>query len=97
MSTATMPLSDWIRELRTAKGLSREELSELTRAAGNKVSAANIAKLEYGKVKKPTWNTVRVLAGVLGASLDEWSAAADDEEPPAAEEPPKKKARKRQQ
>ena len=66
-------LSDKLRELRKAAELSQEQLAY---RAGVTVSA--VRNLEQGKVDDPQWSTIRALARVLDASLDELAAAADE-------------------
>jgi transcriptional regulator with XRE-family HTH domain len=80
---------DWfagrLRELREAKGLSREQLAE---SAGMKVGG--IRDLEQG-VRSPTWKTVLALCQALSVSCEEFTREPADR-PPAAPGRPRKAA-----
>lgn len=71
--TASVALADRIRELRHDAGLSQEQLAY---RAG--VTASVVRKLEQGHVDDPQWSTIRALARILNASLDDLAAAADE-------------------
>jgi len=62
MSTITKNL----RKLRETKGLSQEKLARLADVANN-----TIIKIEAGKNKNPTLETLRKIAKALGVSVDE--------------------------
>jgi len=55
-----------LRKLREAKGLSQERLARLADVANN-----TIVKIEAGKNKNPTLNTLKKIAKALGVSVDE--------------------------
>ena len=55
-----------IRRIRLEKGLSQEKLARLARIALN-----TLAKIESGRSKEPTINTVTRIAKALGISLDD--------------------------
>lgn len=73
METTGVALADRIRKLRKAAGISQEQLAY---RAG--VTAAVVRNLEQGHVDNPEWRTMRAIARVLGASLDDLAAAADE-------------------
>jgi transcriptional regulator with XRE-family HTH domain len=77
-----MPIKDRLRELRTAAGLTQQELAV---KAGLSMSA--VAHLEGGRIPDPRLSTLKALARALGVSLDD---LARDE----GEEPPKKTRKK---
>ena len=52
--------------MREAKGLSQEKLARLADVANN-----TIIKIESGKNKNPTLNTMKKIAKALGVNLDE--------------------------
>jgi len=54
--------------MREAKGLSQEKLARLSDVANN-----TIIKIETGKNKNPTLDTMKKIAKALGVSLDELS------------------------
>jgi transcriptional regulator with XRE-family HTH domain len=72
-------LSDRLRELRHAAGLSQEQLAY---RAG--VTIGVVHKLEQGRVNDPQWSTIRALARVLGADLNDLSAAQDEPAKPVS-------------
>jgi transcriptional regulator with XRE-family HTH domain len=81
-----------LRELREAKGMSREQLAD---SAGMKVGG--IRDLEQG-VRSPTWKTVLALCVALGVTPDAFTTEPADRPPatpgrprrtPPAEPPPK--------
>jgi len=55
-----------LRKLRKAKGLSQERLARLANVANN-----TIVKIEAGKNKNPTLETLRKVAKALDISVDE--------------------------
>jgi len=55
-----------LRKLRKAKGLSQERLARLANVANN-----TIVKIEAGKNKNPTLDTLRKIAKTLKVSIDE--------------------------
>ena len=55
-----------LRKLRKAKGLSQERLARLANVANN-----TIVKIEAGKNKNPTLDTLKKIAKVLEVSVDE--------------------------
>ena len=59
-------LSKNLRKLRKKKGLSQEKLARLADVANN-----TIIKIEAGKNKNPTLDTLKKIAKVLGISVDE--------------------------
>jgi transcriptional regulator with XRE-family HTH domain len=79
--------ADWfagrLRELRDAKGLSREQLAEL---AGMKVGG--IRDLEQG-VRSPTWKTVLALCQALGVDCREFAKEPTTRHEPRRGRPPK--------
>jgi transcriptional regulator with XRE-family HTH domain len=77
-----MPIKDRLRELRTAAGLTQQDLAV---KAGLSMSA--VAHLEGGRIPDPRLSTLKALARALGVSLDDL-AREESEEPP-------KKARKK--
>jgi transcriptional regulator with XRE-family HTH domain len=64
-----------IRQLRSERGLSQEEL-----ASRAELSQTWVSHLESGRIN-PTWSTVRRLAGALSVTLPELAALADQLEP----------------
>jgi transcriptional regulator with XRE-family HTH domain len=82
-----MPIKDRLKRLRTAAGLTQQELA--TKAD---LSVSAIVQIESGKIPNPRINTLRALAKAMGATLDELAGEDDDapEPPPADEDPPKK-------
>lgn len=52
--------------MRETKGLSQEKLARLSDVANN-----TIVKIEAGKNKNPTLDTLKKVAKVLGVSIDE--------------------------
>ena len=59
-------LSKNLRKLRKKGGLSQEKLARLADVANN-----TIIKIEAGKNKNPTLDTLKKIAKVLGISVDE--------------------------
>ena len=55
-----------LRQLREAKGLTQEKLARLADVANN-----TIIKIEAGKNKNPTLDTLKNIAKVLEVSVDE--------------------------
>jgi len=55
-----------LRKLRKAKGLSQEKLARLADIANN-----TIVKIEAGKNKNPTLDTLQKIAKALGVSIDD--------------------------
>jgi len=55
-----------LRKLRKSKGLSQERLARLAEVANN-----TIVKIEAGKNKNPTLDTLKKVAKALGISVDE--------------------------
>jgi len=55
-----------LKTLRKQKGLSQEKLARLA-----DISYNTIAKIEAGKAKNPTFETLSKLADVFGISIDE--------------------------
>ena len=55
-----------LRKLRGVKGLSQEKLARLADVANN-----TIIKIEAGKNKNPTLETLRKIAKALGVSVDD--------------------------
>jgi len=55
-----------LRKLRKAKGLSQERLARLADVANN-----TIVKIEAGKNKNPTLNTLKKIAKALEVSVDD--------------------------
>ncbi len=55
-----------LRKMREAKGLSQEKLARLADVANN-----TIIKIEGGKNKNPTFDTLKKIAKALGVSLDD--------------------------
>jgi len=55
-----------LRKLRKTKGLSQERLARLANVANN-----TIVKIEAGKNKNPTLDTLKKIAKVLEVSVDE--------------------------
>lgn len=55
-----------LKELRKQKELSQEKLARLV-----DISYNTIAKIEAGKVRNPTFETLSKLADVFGISIDE--------------------------
>ncbi|PJA02089.1 XRE family transcriptional regulator [bacterium (Candidatus Gribaldobacteria) CG_4_10_14_0_2_um_filter_36_18] len=55
-----------LRKLRKAKGLSQERLARLANVANN-----TIVKIEAGKNKNPTLNTLKKIAKALEVSVDD--------------------------
>jgi transcriptional regulator with XRE-family HTH domain len=86
----SVALSDRIRSMRKAKGFTQEQLAY---RAG--MTLAVVRNIEQGKVDNPEWRTIRALARVLGASLDDLAVAAD--EPAEAVEPTIGRPRKEQE
>jgi transcriptional regulator with XRE-family HTH domain len=82
--------ADWfagrLRELREAKGLSREQLAE---AAGMKVGG--VRDLEQG-VRSPAWKTVLALCQALGVSCEEFTREPAHRPPPSPGRPRKEGA-----
>ena len=56
-----------LADLRRAKGLSLRQVQEAT---GNTVSNAYLSQLEHQKIKKPSPNVLRSLAGVYGVPYE---------------------------
>jgi len=65
MSTS-QNLSNNIKKLREAKGLSQEKLARLADVANN-----TLIKMESGENKNPTLETLKKVAKALGVSVDE--------------------------
>ncbi len=61
-------ISKNLRKLRDAKGLSQEKLARLADVANN-----TIVKIEAGKNKNPTLDTLKKIAKALDVSLDDLS------------------------
>ncbi|MBI2515021.1 helix-turn-helix transcriptional regulator [Candidatus Wolfebacteria bacterium] len=59
-------ISQNLRKMRETKGLSQEKLARLSDVANN-----TIVKIEAGKNKNPTLDTLKKVAKVLGVSIDE--------------------------
>jgi transcriptional regulator with XRE-family HTH domain len=59
-------ISKNLRKMREAKGLSQEKLARLADVANN-----TIIKIEGGKNKNPTLNTLKKITKSLGTSLDD--------------------------
>lgn len=59
-------LSNNIKKLREAKGLSQEKLARLADVANN-----TLIKMESGENKNPTLETLKKVAKALGVSVDE--------------------------
>jgi transcriptional regulator with XRE-family HTH domain len=78
-----MPLKDRLRELRTAAGLTQQELAV---KAGLSVSA--VVQLEAGRVPDPRVSTMKALAKALGCSVDDMIANGGEGDQPTAKEPP---------
>lgn len=55
-----------LRKLRKAKGLSQERLARLANIANN-----TIVKIEAGKNKNPTLDTLKKIAKALGVSIED--------------------------
>ena len=55
-----------LRKLRKAKGLSQERLARLANVANN-----TIVKIEAGKNKNPTLNTLKKIAKALEVNVDD--------------------------
>jgi transcriptional regulator with XRE-family HTH domain len=55
-----------LRKLRKTKGLSQEKLARLADVANN-----TIVKIEAGKNKNPTLDTLQKIAKTLGVSVDD--------------------------
>jgi transcriptional regulator with XRE-family HTH domain len=55
-----------LKKLREAKGLSQEKLARLADVANN-----TIVKIEAGKNKNPTLDTLQKIAKALGISIDD--------------------------
>lgn len=55
-----------LRKIRESKGLSQEKLARLSDVANN-----TIVKIEAGKNKNPTLETLKKIASALDISLDE--------------------------
>jgi transcriptional regulator with XRE-family HTH domain len=70
-----MLIKDRLRELRTAAGLSQQDVAV---KAG--LSVSNVAQIESGKIPNPRMYTLRGLARALGVTLDQ--LAGDDGERP---------------
>jgi putative transcriptional regulator len=66
MSKDQLGIGKIIRKYRREKGMSQEALA---RAAD--LSLPTIVKIESGKTPNPTINTIKRIAAVLGASVDE--------------------------
>jgi len=65
MSTS-QNLSNNIKRLREAKGLSQEKLARLADVANN-----TLIKMESGENKNPTLETLKKVAKALGVSVDD--------------------------
>lgn len=63
---AEMTLAEKLYELRSARGLTQQQLA--TRAG---LTVSTVAKIEYGGMKNPAWSTMRALARALAVSLEE--------------------------
>ena len=61
-------ISKNLRKLRESKGLSQEKLARLSDVANN-----TIVKIEAGKNKNPTLETLKKIAKALEVSIDELS------------------------
>jgi transcriptional regulator with XRE-family HTH domain len=89
MKKLAKKLSERLRSLREAKGLSQQEL-----ATGADVSMSLVSKLEQGKKADPRVSTVLALASALGVTpgdlLNDLFARAEprSEGPPEAAAPP---------
>jgi XRE family transcriptional regulator, fatty acid utilization regulator len=70
-----MPIKDKLKELRTAAGMTQQDLAM---KAGLSISA--VVQLEGGKVPDPRISTLRALARALGVSVDRLTE--NDDEPP---------------
>lgn len=82
-----LALSDELRRLRLKAGLSQEQLAY---KAG--VTVGVVTKLERGSVDDPQWSTIRKIARILGANLNELATATDEPSEDAPQKPgrPKK-------
>ena len=61
------PLSQYLSDLRAAKGLKLRQVEEAT---GREVSNAYLSQIENGKIKKPSPNVLYSLASVYGVSYE---------------------------
>lgn len=59
-------ISQNLRKMRESRGLSQEKLARLSDVANN-----TIVKIEAGKNKNPTLDTLKKVAKALGISIDE--------------------------
>jgi len=59
-------ISQNLRKMRETKGLSQEKLARLSDVANN-----TIVKIEAGKNKNPTLDTLKKVAKALGVGIDE--------------------------
>jgi transcriptional regulator with XRE-family HTH domain len=87
MELLTMPMSERLKRLRKAKGLTQQDLAN---AAG--VSISVVVQIESGKITDPRASTLRGLAEQLGVTLDD---LAGDENGGEEEEGKSKKPRRR--
>jgi transcriptional regulator with XRE-family HTH domain len=86
-----MPLKERLRELRTAAGLTQQQLAV---KAGLSMSA--VAHLEAGRIPDPRLSTLKALARALGAGLDDLADDDGGEEgPPAGDAGDKPRRRKK--
>lgn len=82
---AAMPIADRIRQLRTAKGMTQEQVA---RAAN--LGLSHYARLEQGGITDPTWSTVRAIAKALGVTVMDLEDVESEPPPPAKRGRPKK-------
>jgi transcriptional regulator with XRE-family HTH domain len=82
MLVLRMPIKDRLKELRTAAGLTQQDLAF---KAGLSVTA--IVHIEGGRIKDPRMSTLRAIAQALNVAIDELAGSEDEQ--------PKKKRRKR--
>lgn len=89
-----MPLRDRLRRLRTAAGLTQQQLAV---KAGLSVSV--VVHLEGGRIPDPRMSTLKALAKALGVGLDELAGGGGEQSEggcaPPEEPPPAQKGRKR--
>ena len=79
-----MPIKDRLRELRTAAGLTQQDLAV---KAGLSISA--VVHIEAGRIPDPRVSTLKALAKALGCRLDDLAQNGGEEAPA-----PKKRKRK---
>jgi transcriptional regulator with XRE-family HTH domain len=66
MATGSETLSARLKALRTARGLSQQQLAD---RAG--LTKSNVTQLEQGRITDPRLSTLRALAGALEVRIDE--------------------------